>query len=97
MQRLPIELRTARQNLQDRLDLAGEVKVAIDLRIIERLYAEAIADEVQQLLFSIVKADGEHPLEAFDHRKPVSAKEMENDLRVRMTGKDGAGCFQLRA
>ena len=84
---------------QQRLDLRGERDAVIVDGVVERLDADAVADQPERLLASVPDGDGEHAPEAMQAVDAPLLEGVEDDLRIGVVRGPGVTPerFELRA
>ena len=96
---ITIDLTVKRRMWLERLQLRAKEQRAIrHPAIIQRLLAQTIAAQMQQLLIAIPHGKGEHAVETLRRRLHAPLAESgQHDLRVAVTTKRMTGCLKLGA
>ena len=81
---------------QDDLDLGSEQEDRADLRVIERLHAEAVAGERQRPELAVPDRESEHAVEAQQGADAPGRESLEQNLRVAARHKGPAARRELR-
>ncbi len=85
-----------RRMAEERRRLRGEHQPAVGDAVIERLFAEAVAHQVEVAAGAVAKRKGKHAVDAIDGMAhPVAADQLEQDLGVRPVAQGDAGGAQL--
>ncbi len=80
------------------LEFGGEDQAAVgQFRHVQRLHPEAVAHQEQGAFCCIVDGEGEHAVEARQHRRPPLPPAAQDHLGIAMRGEDVAERFQLGA
>ena len=87
-QRERVDVSRATRVLEQRGEFAGEAEGVAFMKIIERLFAEAVAAAEEASAFAIVDDEGPHAVEALDEIVAPLAVGVEQDFGVGMVGRE---------